>query len=204
MPLLDQPLGRVLAVVALLALSWLVLTLARRRDGVFRAVATPTASSPTATGPTAQPAAPTTPGAGTPAPPAVSTAPTVPAVPSVPSVPSADAVTASDVVTAGDLGRPLGATATLLQLSSPGCASCPQVRRVLAALVADRPDVAHVEVDASARPDLTRRLRVLRTPTVLILGPEGEVLARTSGRLDPETAARALDEHTRALEVARA
>lgn len=97
------------------------------------------------------------------------------------------------LLTQADLGRPLGERATLLQLSSPGCATCPQVRRVLQALAAERPGVVHVEIDAAARLDLARRLEVLRTPTVLVLGAHGELRARTSGRLDPEAAARALD-----------
>ena len=94
-----------------------------------------------------------------------------------------------------DLGAPLGATATLVQLSSPGCATCPQVRRVLAALAAERPGVVHVEIDATRRIDLARRLNVLRTPTVLVLGPRGELRTRTSGPLEAATAARALDAH---------
>ncbi len=97
------------------------------------------------------------------------------------------------LLTQADLGRPLGERATLVQLSSPGCATCPQVRRVLQGLAAERPGVVHVEIDVAGRLDLARRLEVLRTPTVLVLGAHGELRARTSGRLDPEAAARALD-----------
>ncbi len=143
MALLDQPLGRLLLVVALLALASVGLALARRREGVLR---------------------PVRPGAG----------------------PAA-------LLTSADLGRPLGARATVVQFSSPGCATCPQVRRVLQGVTAGRPDVVHVEVDAVERLDLARRLNVLRTPTVLVLGPHGELRSRTSGRLDPEAARRALD-----------
>lgn len=100
----------------------------------------------------------------------------------------------SAVLTAADLGQALGARATVVQFSSPGCATCPQVRRVLQTLASERPDVVHVEIDATERLDLTRRLNVLRTPTVLVLGPRGELRARTSGRLDPDAAARALDD----------
>lgn len=100
----------------------------------------------------------------------------------------------SALLTAADLRQPLGTRASLVQLSSPGCATCPQVRRVLHALAAERPGVVHVEIDAAERLDLARRLNVLRTPTVLVLGPLGELRARTSGRLDPDAAARALDD----------
>lgn len=145
MPLLDQPVGRVLLVAALLALASLGLALARRRDGRFRP------------------------------------APAVAARP-------------APLLTGADLGVRPGAAATLVQLSSPGCATCPQVRRVLSALAAERPGVVHVEIDAAQRVDLARRLAVLRTPTVLVLGPSGEVRARASGPLEPRTAARALDD----------
>jgi len=41
--------------------------------------------------------------------------------------------------------------------------------------------VAHVEVDAAARLDLVRRLRINSTPTVLVLGPDGAVAKRAVG-----------------------
>ncbi len=41
--------------------------------------------------------------------------------------------------------------------------------------------VAHVEVDAAARPDLGRRLRVSSTPTVRVLDPAGAVVTRAAG-----------------------
>lgn len=149
MALLDQPLGRVLVLAALLVVASLALALVRRRDGVLRPVAAPGATHDAA--------------------------------------PSA-------LLTEDDLGQVLGARATFVQLSSPGCATCPQVRRVLQGLAAERPGVVHVEIDAAQRLDLARRLNVLRTPTVLVLGPHGELRARTSGRLDAEAAARTLDD----------
>lgn len=148
MALLDQPLGRVLVLAALLVVASLALALVRRRDGVLRPVAAADATN---------------------------------------AAPSA-------LLTEDDLGQALGARATLVQLSSPGCATCPQVRRVLQGLAAERPGVVHVEIDAAQRLDLARRLNVLRTPTVLVLGRHGELRARTSGRLDAEAAARALDD----------
>jgi thiol-disulfide isomerase/thioredoxin len=96
-------------------------------------------------------------------------------------------------VTAAELGRALGATATLLQVSSPGCATCPQVARVLGAVAREHRGVAHVEIDATRYPDLVRRLGVLRTPSVLLLGPDGDVRARTSGSMDRAAATAALD-----------
>lgn len=176
MPLLDQPLGRLLLLALLLALASAGLVLLRRRDGVFRTVATTDVPAP-ALSVAAAPARPVAP---------VDPAPLTAAVPATP--PAA-------VVTADEIGRPLGSRATLLQLSSPGCATCPQVHRVLSALAAGNDGVVHVELDAPHHMDLVRRLGVMRTPSVLICGPDGEVRARTSGRLDPVAAAAALAEH---------
>ena len=55
-------------------------------------------------------------------------------------------------------------------------------------MTAADPGLRHVEIDATRRLDLARRLDVLRTPTVLVLGPDGRVVGRFSG---PVTAAQA-------------
>ena len=41
--------------------------------------------------------------------------------------------------------------------------------------------VTHVEIDAAARLDLVRRLRINSTPTVLVLGPDGAIVRRAVG-----------------------
>ena len=41
--------------------------------------------------------------------------------------------------------------------------------------------VTHVEIDADARLDLVRRLRINSTPTVLVLGPDGTIVQRATG-----------------------
>jgi len=103
---------------------------------------------------------------------------------------------ASDAVLTGeDLGRPLGRRATFVQFSTPTCASCPQVSRTLSSIADHETGVVHVEVPADRRPDLVRRFGVLRTPTVLLLGPEGAVRSRTSGPLARHQAIAALLEH---------
>lgn len=86
------------------------------------------------------------------------------------------------VLTPADLGRELGARATLVQFSSAFCAPCRATRRVLDDVAARVDGVAHVEVDAESNLDLVNRLGVLRTPTVLVLGPAGRVAARASGQ----------------------
>ena len=88
---------------------------------------------------------------------------------------------APDVLTEADLGGSLGRQATLVQFSTAFCAPCRPTRQILTQ-VADMVDgVTHVEVDAAARLDLVRRLRINSTPTVLVLGPDGAVAKRAVG-----------------------
>ncbi len=95
------------------------------------------------------------------------------------AVPSAAPV---DVLTATDLGAPLGVRGTLVQFSSEVCAYCGPTRELLAEVARDRDGLAFVEIDATERFDLTRRLRVFSTPTVLVLTADGSIAGRASGR----------------------
>ena len=98
------------------------------------------------------------------------------------------------VLTVADLGQPLGARATLLQFSSSFCAPCRATRQLLADVAGHTDGVAHLEIDVADRLDLVRRLDVRRTPTVFVLGPEGQITRRASGvpRRDDVLAAVAL------------
>jgi len=84
-------------------------------------------------------------------------------------------------LTEADLGQPLGARATLLQFSSAFCAPCRATRQLLSDVAGRSDGVAHVEIDVTTRMDLARRLDIRRTPTVLVLGPRGQVTRRASG-----------------------
>jgi len=84
-------------------------------------------------------------------------------------------------LTEGDLGQPLGTRATLLQFSSAFCAPCRATRQLLSDVAARADGVAHIEIDVTTRMDLARRLDIRRTPTVLVLGPRGQVTRRASG-----------------------
>jgi thiol-disulfide isomerase/thioredoxin len=84
-------------------------------------------------------------------------------------------------LTPADLGAPLGARATLVQFSTQVCAYCGPVRKLLSEVAAESDGVAFIEVDAAARMDLSRRLRVLSTPTVLVLDAGGGIASRASG-----------------------
>jgi hypothetical protein len=89
---------------------------------------------------------------------------------------------ADNALTAADLGAPLGQRATLVQFSTEFCTYCGPTRELLAEVASERDGVAFVEIDAADRMDLTRRLRVMSTPTVLVLGADGAIERRSSGR----------------------
>jgi thioredoxin-like negative regulator of GroEL len=86
-----------------------------------------------------------------------------------------------NLLSAADLGAPLGAQATLVQFSTEVCAYCGPTRELLTEVARERDGVAFVEIDAAARMDLTRRLHVLSTPTVLVLDAFGAITSRASG-----------------------
>jgi thiol-disulfide isomerase/thioredoxin len=85
------------------------------------------------------------------------------------------------VLTGAGIDVPLGDRATLLQFSSAFCAPCRATRRVLGEVVDLVPGVTHLEVDAEQHLEVVRALHVLRTPTTLILDPDGHEVSRASG-----------------------
>jgi thiol-disulfide isomerase/thioredoxin len=86
------------------------------------------------------------------------------------------------VITGDELGLPLGNRATLVQFSTSFCAPCRATRRILAEVAGMVEGVAHVEIDAESHLDLVRRLDIRRTPTVLVVGPDGRITKRASGQ----------------------
>jgi thiol-disulfide isomerase/thioredoxin len=84
-------------------------------------------------------------------------------------------------LTEADLGSSLGRQATLVQFSTAFCAPCRPTRQILAQVAGMVDGVTHVEIDAASRLDLVRRLRINSTPTVLVLGPDGEIVTRAAG-----------------------
>jgi thiol-disulfide isomerase/thioredoxin len=85
------------------------------------------------------------------------------------------------VLTEADLGGRLGRQATLVQFSTAFCAPCRPTRQILAQVAGMTDGVTHVEIDATTRLDLVRRLHINSTPTVLVLGPDGAVVKRAAG-----------------------
>ncbi|HEX4253705.1 MAG TPA: thioredoxin family protein [Streptosporangiaceae bacterium] len=84
-------------------------------------------------------------------------------------------------LSAADLRQDLGSRATLVQFSSAFCAPCRATRQVLGDVAGLVDGVAYVEIDAESRLDLVRRLNVLSTPTVLVLGPDGAITRQATG-----------------------
>lgn len=80
-----------------------------------------------------------------------------------------------------ELGTELGSRATLVQFSTAFCQPCRAARATLAHVAAQTDGVVHVEIDAESNLDLVRRLRVLRTPTTLVLDARGRVIGRATG-----------------------
>ncbi|MDG9685490.1 thioredoxin family protein [Streptomyces sp. DH18] len=83
---------------------------------------------------------------------------------------------------ASQLGAELGERATLVQFSSAFCQPCRATRRTLDEVAGMVDGVAHIEVDAEAHLALVRQLDITKTPTVLVLDAEGEVVRRASGQ----------------------
>ena len=92
------------------------------------------------------------------------------------------ATEAGPLLTGAELGLPLGQRATLVQFSSPLCAPCRATRQILAEVAGMTDGVAHAEIDAESHLDLVRRLDIRRTPTVLVVGPDGRIASRASGQ----------------------
>lgn len=78
-----------------------------------------------------------------------------------------------------------GRRATLLQFSTEVCAPCRTTHTLLGRLAEELPDVNHVDVDVTSRPDLAQRFNLLQSPTTLILDARGVVRARIGGAPRP-------------------
>jgi thiol-disulfide isomerase/thioredoxin len=89
-------------------------------------------------------------------------------------------------------GVELAGTATFVQFSTDHCSPCRATSRVLGALVAQRDDVSHREMDIDQNLDLVRRFSVLRAPTVLVLDRDGREVARMTGAVGRAQAEQAL------------
>ncbi|MEI6648960.1 MAG: thioredoxin family protein [Actinomycetes bacterium] len=85
------------------------------------------------------------------------------------------------VLNASEIGVELGSRVTLVQFSSAFCSPCRATRALLTDVVADLPDVVHVDIDAESHLELVRRLGIHSTPTTLIINGEGIEVGRAVG-----------------------
>jgi thiol-disulfide isomerase/thioredoxin len=90
-------------------------------------------------------------------------------------------MSAEKALTAEILGHSLGSRATLVQFSSAFCTPCRATRILLENVVADMPDVRHMDIDAEEHLDLVRKLNIHSTPTTLILDSRGVEVGRAVG-----------------------
>ena len=58
-----------------------------------------------------------------------------------------------------------GASVTLVQLYTTFCASCRQADKLLTAVAAETPGLAHIELDVTDEPSVATKVGVMRTPT---------------------------------------
>lgn len=95
------------------------------------------------------------------------------------------------------LGFDVDASGTVaLLLTSPTCSTCVVARRLLDELAVTRRDLEWTDVDVTERPDLAERFGVLRLPTVLLLEPDGHLVARAAGVPPRDELVAHLDRHT--------
>ncbi|SDS13822.1 Thioredoxin [Paraoerskovia marina] len=80
----------------------------------------------------------------------------------------------------------------LMQMSAEICSACRQTARVLSEVAAADEGVVHVELDVAEHRDLAAALRVLRTPTVVVVGTDGTEVVRASGAMTPTQAREAV------------
>jgi thiol-disulfide isomerase/thioredoxin len=97
------------------------------------------------------------------------------------------------------LGVELGSQATFVQFSATVCAPCRTTHRVLTDVVTDRPEIAHIDINAETRLDLVDEFGITRTPTVLILDGSGTVRRRIVGAARKPEVLDALDQVVGAL-----
>lgn len=98
------------------------------------------------------------------------------------------------VFTEAELGKPLGSSLTVVQFSSTFCQPCVATKRVVAHVLGQVSveGIESIEINAEENLDLTRKASIMRTPTVILLDPEGVVVSRASGELRPQPFVRAL------------
>lgn len=84
-------------------------------------------------------------------------------------------------VTSQELGHDMGSSATFVQFSSPYCQPCKATHRIIEELTVGQSGIAHVDLQVADHLDLVNQLRVLRTPTTVLLDAHGHIEFRAEG-----------------------
>jgi thiol-disulfide isomerase/thioredoxin len=100
--------------------------------------------------------------------------------------------TGTSGITAVEMGNEFGSVATLLQFSSAFCAPCRTTKVLLGEVAKAEEGVVHVVLDAESHLELVRRLKIISTPTTLILDSNGVEVGRAVGAPRREQVAAAL------------
>jgi thiol-disulfide isomerase/thioredoxin len=74
------------------------------------------------------------------------------------------------------------ADVTFVQFSSAFCSPCRATRAILGDVAATIDGVRHIEVDAESHLEAVRALRVMKTPTTLVVDRAGVVVQRAAGQ----------------------
>ncbi|MBA3278146.1 MAG: thioredoxin family protein [Geodermatophilaceae bacterium] len=69
----------------------------------------------------------------------------------------------------------------VVQFSGEFCAICTPARTLVQRVLRDHPDIARIEVDVAEHLTAVRALDIRRTPTLLIVDEQGQVVHRSSG-----------------------
>jgi thiol-disulfide isomerase/thioredoxin len=70
---------------------------------------------------------------------------------------------------------------TVVHFTATWCGPCAAVRRVIQQVIADLPQVKHLEVDMDENPAAARQLSVLSLPTTFIFDADGRQRYRSAG-----------------------
>ena len=70
---------------------------------------------------------------------------------------------------------------TIVHFTAVWCGPCAAVRRVIHQVIADVPQVTHVEIDLDANPGVARKLSVLSLPTTFIFDADRRQRYRSAG-----------------------
>jgi glutaredoxin len=94
----------------------------------------------------------------------------------------------------------VGATITLLQVSSEMCSYCAAMKRALGHIAKTTQGVAHIEVDVVDEPQLVHTLGITQTPTTLLVAASGDILSWVRGAATEASVRQAINEAKKRLE----